>query len=142
MLDHPRGFGNSMRESLKQIALWSVKYFTNSHSYYPVRELGMKLASLLSMASLPVVTMGPSDIAFMRQSARDHGQLVHQMTASVVNHAQAWNSSHDCVRTEHAGESPAKKGGTVIIELEPSSYFDGRVENVELGHLVKERFQR
>ena len=33
MLDHAKGFGNSMRESLKRIVLWSVKYFGNSHSY-------------------------------------------------------------------------------------------------------------
>jgi hypothetical protein len=56
MLDHAREFGNSMRESLKRIAVWSVKYFTHPHSYYPVPEVGMKLANLSStpsMAPLP-----------------------------------------------------------------------------------------
>ena len=88
MLDHARGVGNSMIESLKRIALWSVKYFTNSHSYYPGPELGMKLGSLSSMASLSLVTMGPSDIAFMRQWARDHGQPVHQMTVRQLSTMQ------------------------------------------------------
>ena len=32
------------------------------------------------MTSLPVVTIGPSDIAFMRQWARDHGPASASMT--------------------------------------------------------------
>ena len=49
MLDYARDFGTVMKESIKRSCSSSFKYFTSSHSYYPVPDTNMNLDTLKSL---------------------------------------------------------------------------------------------
>ena len=46
VLEYARDFSTIIRESIKRVSMWSVKYFTNCTSYYPVPDSNMKLSDL------------------------------------------------------------------------------------------------
>ena len=69
-----------MRESIKRLTNWSVKYFTHRKSYYPVPELAMDLSTIAKLTPIPVVPMDKVNIAKMREWASEHGQCVRQLT--------------------------------------------------------------
>lgn len=79
-LDYCRDFGRVIKESLKRISRWSVKYFTHNKSYYPVPKIAMSLADIPKLKPLPVAEMNKQDIAKMREWACDHGKCVRQLT--------------------------------------------------------------
>ena len=79
LLDYCKDFGKAMRESVKRITNWSVKYFTHQQSYYPVPEVAMDLCNVPKLDPILVVSMDRADIVKMREWAREHGQCVRQL---------------------------------------------------------------
>lgn len=49
VLDYARDFSTIILESIKRISLWSVKYFTNPNSYYPIPDSNMQLNEVLTL---------------------------------------------------------------------------------------------
>lgn len=43
MLEHAIAFGNTVKESLKRLSVWSAYYFTSESSYYPVPKKRNKI---------------------------------------------------------------------------------------------------
>ena len=79
LLDYCRDFGKAMRESIKRITNWSVKYFTHRRSYYPVPEVAMDLSAIAELISIPVVPMTETNLANMGEWASEHGQCVRRI---------------------------------------------------------------
>ena len=49
VLEYARDFSTIILESIKNISSWSVKYFTNPNSYYPIPDSNMKLKEVINL---------------------------------------------------------------------------------------------
>ena len=69
LLDYYRDFGKAVRESIKRITNWSVKFFPHRKSYCPVPELAMDLSVIAKLNPIPVVPLDKTNLSKMREWA-------------------------------------------------------------------------
>ena len=67
LLDYCWDFEKAMRESIKRITNWSIKYFTHQKSYYPIPQHAMDLSAITKLNPIPVVPMDKTNLANRRE---------------------------------------------------------------------------
>jgi hypothetical protein len=78
MLEHARSFGNTLKESLKRLSVWSAHYFTTPSSYYPVPVNQIKFSDIPKLEPLPVLYMEKEKKDALREWALAFGKTVKQ----------------------------------------------------------------
>ncbi|CAC5360409.1 unnamed protein product [Mytilus coruscus] len=67
MLEYARDFSTIIRESLKRVSVWSVKYFTHPNSYYPVPNSNMPLSDVFDIKfDLEIKKVSKTDVVAMK----------------------------------------------------------------------------
>ncbi|KAI8522268.1 hypothetical protein Bbelb_020220 [Branchiostoma belcheri] len=74
LLEYVQDFGNTMNESLKRMAFWSVYYHTHPKSYYPVPASKIHLSGLPLLRSRKPTNMRAADTDVMRHWAAEYGK--------------------------------------------------------------------
>ena len=79
-LQFARFFGQTMKESLKRLSLWSVHYHTSRKSWYPKPGNSIDLYNIPVMEVIPEQKMEKTNIEAMRDWAKSFGRGVRQRT--------------------------------------------------------------
>ena len=86
VLDYPRKFGNVAKEGLMRTTHWTVYYFTNPNSWYPVPERARILPAVPAVQPLPTVPMAP------QEDTKDEGMGVNICCSSASAFCQTGNN--------------------------------------------------
>ena len=78
MLEHAIAFGNTVRESIKQMCKWAAYYYTGNESYYPVPHNQIQLQDIPQMGHLPVVHQPLDRTKQMIAWAQAYGKTLKQ----------------------------------------------------------------
>ena len=76
LLDYCRDFEKAMRESIKRITKWSVKYFTHQKSYYLIPQHTMDLSTIAKLNPILVVPMDKTNLAKRREWRVNMGSVL------------------------------------------------------------------
>ena len=116
LLDYCWDFEKAMRESIKRITNWSIKYFTHQKSYYPIPQHAMDLSAIAKLNPIPVVPMDKTDLAnrrewrvnmgsvldnFLLGSKQQNFQLAHCPCQPMGYEPTTRSSQQQCARRSH-----------------------------------------
>ena len=77
-LQYPQDFGRMAKEGLKRTTCWSVYYYTNRRSWYPLPEPSLGLFDIPLMEQPPVGKASNNEMAMIREWSKTYGASVRQ----------------------------------------------------------------
>ena len=80
MLQYCRAFGNSVKESVKTLTLWSAYYFTHPDSWYPLPEGTAQFKDMPKLKPLPALEISPQNFQRLKDFASVYVRTVRQPT--------------------------------------------------------------